>query len=169
MKRPGFRVVGAPSPVWSAPRDDRHTPRKRYSVLRSFAIPSLTPRNTGSPAGACHRAAIRPTRWRAMTAGRVAPSYLATDSIFKEPIVEPSLRANGSRECAPDDRLREAIHKATRKYGLLRRFAPRNDALITRLRASRRDAPEVCIYLSPPWRAWGMPGARCTRGLVCTL
>src|SRR5260370_31427817 len=24
----------------------------------------------------------------------------------------PSLRANGSRECAPDDRLREAIHKA---------------------------------------------------------
>ncbi len=33
----------------------------------------------------------------------------------------------------------------------------------------RRDAPELCIYLSPPWRAWGMPGARCTRGLVCTL
>jgi hypothetical protein len=32
----------------------------------------------------------------------------------------------------------------------------------------RRDAPEVCIYLPPPWRAWGMPGARCTRGLVCT-
>ena len=26
----------------------------------------------------------------------------------------PSLRANGSRECAPDDRLREAIHGATR-------------------------------------------------------
>jgi len=27
----------------------------------------------------------------------------------------PSLRANGSRECAPDDRLREAIHKATKE------------------------------------------------------
>src|SRR5258708_6191374 len=26
--------------------------------------------------------------------------------------VTPSLRANGSRECAPDDRLREAIHSA---------------------------------------------------------
>jgi hypothetical protein len=26
----------------------------------------------------------------------------------------PSLRANGSRECAPDDRLREAIHEATK-------------------------------------------------------
>src|SRR5438876_7047566 len=25
----------------------------------------------------------------------------------------PSLRANGSRECAPDDKLREAIHDAT--------------------------------------------------------
>jgi hypothetical protein len=25
--------------------------------------------------------------------------------------VVPSLRANGSRECAPDDRLREAIHE----------------------------------------------------------
>jgi hypothetical protein len=35
-----------------------------------------------------------------------------------------SLRANGSRERAPDDRLREAIHLAAqRKNGLLRRFA----------------------------------------------
>src|SRR5947208_17046130 len=49
--------------------------------------------------------------------------------IFKQPRHEsskPSLRANGSRECAPDDRLREAIHLAAksispqRKYGLLR-------------------------------------------------
>jgi hypothetical protein len=32
------------------------------------------------------------------------------------------LRANGSRECAPDDRLREAIHFARLTYGLLRRF-----------------------------------------------
>src|SRR5437016_3226274 len=34
--------------------------------------------------------------------------------------LSPSLRANGSRECAPDDRLREAIHRAAqRKNGLL--------------------------------------------------
>jgi hypothetical protein len=26
--------------------------------------------------------------------------------------ISPSLRATGSRECAPDDRLREAIHSA---------------------------------------------------------
>src|SRR3954469_13506204 len=46
----------------------------------------------------------------------------------KRRLPQPSLRANGSRECAPDDRLREAIHRAAeRKSGFLRRCAPRND------------------------------------------
>src|SRR5467141_3128388 len=45
----------------------------------------------------------------------------------------PSLRANGSRERAPDDRLREAI-RATRKSGLLR-FA-RNDGVTLSVIAS---------------------------------
>jgi hypothetical protein len=35
---------------------------------------SLLPAFTGSSAGACHRAAIRPTRWRMMTPGGVATS-----------------------------------------------------------------------------------------------
>src|SRR5579871_4169685 len=40
----------------------------------------------------------------------------------------PSCRANGSRDCAPDDRLGEAIRALSAwRYGLLRRFAPRND------------------------------------------
>jgi hypothetical protein len=39
----------------------------------------------------------------------------------------------------------------------------------TQLHAPRRDAPESCMYLSPPLRAWGMPGARCTRSLVCVV
>src|SRR5438067_1070410 len=30
----------------------------------------------------------------------------------------------------------------------------------------RHDAPEFCRYLRPT-RAWGMPGAQCTRSLVC--
>ncbi|HYS88498.1 MAG TPA: hypothetical protein VEN78_26360, partial [Bradyrhizobium sp.] len=35
-----------------------------------------------------------------------------------------------SRECAPDDRLREAIHLSfCCGHGLLRHFAPRNDGL----------------------------------------
>ena len=44
---------------------------------------------------------------------------IATDSNFKQPgrktFFGSSLRANGSRECAPDDRLREAIHRPARK------------------------------------------------------
>jgi hypothetical protein len=74
-------------------------------------------------------------------------------SIFKQPVLRPSLRANGSRERAPDDRLREAIHRAAqRKNGLLRRFrlrslsyggqvAPRNDIKLKYDSAfPRRDA-----------------------------
>jgi hypothetical protein len=69
---------------------------------------------------------------------------------FQTADVEPSLRTNGSRECAPDDRLREAIHLAAqRKNGLLRRFrlrslsyggqvAPRNDG-------DRATSPESAI------------------------
>src|SRR5262249_13017078 len=39
-----------------------------------------------------------------------------------------SLRANGSRECAPDDRLREAIHAAARgELDCFVAVAPRND------------------------------------------
>src|SRR3984885_16181468 len=38
-----------------------------------------------------------------------------------------SLRANGSRECAPDDRLRRSNPELTQDSGLLRHFAPRND------------------------------------------
>ncbi|HEX9588119.1 MAG TPA: hypothetical protein VGA15_10295, partial [Bradyrhizobium sp.] len=34
---------------------------------------------------------------------------------------------------------------------------------------SRREAPELCKNLSPPWRAWGMPGARCTRSPLCNV
>src|SRR5258706_7436853 len=46
-------------------------------------------------------------------------------------VVYASLRANGSRECAPDDRLREAIHdQSNGENGLLRRLAPRNDGQI---------------------------------------
>src|SRR5450631_1737707 len=25
----------------------------------------------------------------------------------------------------------------------------------------------VCLFVTPPKRAWGMPGAQCTRSLVC--
>src|SRR5216684_1937525 len=35
---------------------------------------------------------------------------------------------------------------------------------------SRRDTPELCTKPHPSkQRAWGMPGARCTRSLVCKV
>jgi hypothetical protein len=116
----------------------------------------------------------------------------ATDSNFKQPTAT-SLRANGSRECAPDDRLHEAIHRAaSKKAGLLRRFrlppslfelrrtgrslsyggqvAPRNDVK-THIRdlAARcaRGLPEISLPSNQ--RAQGMPGARCARSLACKI
>ena len=63
--------------------------------------------------------------------GGAPPPVQVPDSIFKlqrQFNCRAVLRANGSRECAPDDRLHEAIHRAAqRKNGLLRRCAPRND------------------------------------------
>jgi hypothetical protein len=63
----------------------------------------------------------------------------------------PSLRATGSRECAPDDRLREAIHSAHWRDGLLRRVAPRNDDVPSRytFTTPRRATPESCWNSSP--------------------
>ncbi len=65
----------------------------------------------------------------------------------------------------------EAIHVATqRKNGLLRRFAPRNDgAQISGTALPSRGLTRVMLQSSAQrnQRAQGMPGARCTRGLVC--
>jgi hypothetical protein len=78
------------------------------------------------------------------------------------------LRANGSRECAPDDRLREAIHRAAqRKNGLLR--CARNDVDPHASAFSRRDTPELCKKPSAPnkgrgeCRAHGAPAVSCAR------
>jgi hypothetical protein len=45
---------------------------------------------------------------------------------FAHPTIPPSLRANGSRERAPDDRLREAIQRRQELDCFVAR-APRND------------------------------------------
>jgi hypothetical protein len=91
-----------------------------------------------------------------------------------------SLRATGSRERAPDDRLREAIHlTACGGMDCFVADAPRNDGVRLMIQISnsydsafpRRNAPEVCINLTllKKQRAQGKPGARCTRGLACNL
>jgi hypothetical protein len=43
----------------------------------------------------------------------VIASFVAVGCMEVQSVL-PSLRTNGSRECAPDDRLREAIHLSTR-------------------------------------------------------
>src|SRR6185437_7339881 len=74
----------------------------------------------------------------------------------------PSLRANGSRERAPDDRLRDAIQGPRRKTGLLRRFAPRNDGDGLRhddwmrlLPQKSKGGPEPAVSIIP---LFGSPG-----------
>jgi hypothetical protein len=46
------------------------------------------------------------------------------------------------------------------------RSAPRNDGKHD-FAFPRRESPGLCMSLPPPKRAWGMPGAQCTRSLVC--
>ena len=83
------------------------------------------------------------------------------------------MRANGSRECAPDDRLREAIHCRTTKMDCFVASAPRNDINNLRRAAaiSRLDSARVMRELFRPinGRAREMPGARCTRSPVCKV
>src|SRR5262245_39842024 len=78
-------------------------------------------------------------------------------------------RANGSRECAPDETLRETHQSIARRddgfrcaLPILRRCA---------FAISRHVLPEVCLKLSAlsKERAQGRPGARRTRGLVCNF
>jgi hypothetical protein len=71
-------------------------------------------RKASSPTGHGEQVAIK----RIVEVAEVAPAAIATlrDMVRvtgnhrKLPYLFPSLRANGSRECAPDDKLREAIH-----------------------------------------------------------
>src|SRR5467141_5131065 len=83
----------------SSSQRSSYSAKAEYPVRCGFSTPSLTPRNIGSPAGACHRAAIRPTRWQAMTWWGVVRSY----SIFEKTKVD--------RHCERS----EAIHQAAKK------------------------------------------------------
>jgi hypothetical protein len=58
-----------------------HTPRMRgIQYAAAFRFHHCCLWNTGSSAGACHRAAIRPTRWRTMTT-----EYDSAFSLLKKP------------------------------------------------------------------------------------
>src|SRR5215212_4362020 len=95
---------------------------------------------------------------------------------------KPSLRANGSREYAPDNRLREAIHSPHNGSSYPRRRVSSTPRLIGSITAasgilghppsrvtttecvsafSRRDARALKIIRPSKKRAQGMPGACC--------
>src|SRR6266478_6873570 len=109
------RVLPSPPPFafgfgWRATpklRQARRGTDATASPMTGSSGESSTPRPFDSITGASEYWVARSSR--AMTAEGV--------------VRVSSLRANGSRECAPDDRLREAIHFATtQEAGLLRRF-----------------------------------------------
>ena len=54
---------------------------------------------------------------------------LGRNALREREAISTSLRATGSRECALDDRLREAIHSAAKRKNGLLRFA-RNDGVL---------------------------------------
>ena len=107
------------------------------------------PRRTGSPA------------FKAVTQRTVARSF----RIHCEP--------PGRRKAPPDDRLHERnpSSRAKRRNGCFVARAPRNDVERDAVSRSRGMIYPRCFISSVPRkkREQGMPGARCTRGLVCKM
>jgi hypothetical protein len=85
----------------------------------------------------------------------------------------PQGEGMGAGRSTPSTSLRTPAKQSIsrREGGLLRRFAPRIDAVRCAPAFSRRAAPEVCPKICPSKteRAQGRPGARCTRGLMCKM
>src|SRR5438270_1033541 len=127
-----------------------------YSLLLVCVLPLPSAHETAGAAGIRH--SPRPL-WAEDKSNASGASRREGEGVSKT--IATSLRATGSRECAPDDRLREAIHLAARlKSGLLRRFrlrslsyggqvAPRNDVEYDSA-IPRREAPEVCVNFFRP-------------------
>jgi len=108
-------------------------------------------RAPGIPCALCNKRTGNSGKTRAQSRGEIAKPCLYAAGCLKcevGKLAPPSLRANGSRECAPDDRLREAIHsQSSGDNGLLRRFAPRNDGSRSR-HCSLRGAQATKSYPS---------------------
>src|SRR5260370_14993987 len=74
----------------------------------------------------------------------------AAASRFNHWRLRPSLRATGSRECAPDDRLREAIHLATERKKRIDCFAALAMAVVSRVRVLAARCARVVQKTSAP-------------------
>src|SRR6267154_4492582 len=83
------------------------------------------------------------------------------DSIRPDGILSASLRANGSRECAPDDRLREAIRSDTGRLDCFVADAPKKkqtDKLLILFNVM--DEPPPSVLFHPRGSAKGRCGTR---------
>jgi hypothetical protein len=102
---------------------------------------------------------------------RRPPTAPTSDPSSPRAALSTSLRAERSHPC-----------RGLRSDGLLRRFAPRNDAEASdSIFKQRRGCESAFSWRDPPeglrqlrslpkkQRAQGRPGARCTRGLVCKV
>src|SRR3954451_14820809 len=88
---------------------DCHTPRKRgSSTLWRSRLCHLRLSNTGSPAGACHRVACAPTRWRVMT----------TEEPNTCDVCRSSLDCSSSLHVRPTRKAADRIPVAIQKYRL---------------------------------------------------
>jgi hypothetical protein len=77
----------------------------------------------------------------------LAPGTRACSRFGFQTAASSSLRANGSRERAPDDRLREAIHASTRgRMDCFVAYAPRNDDEVRVSSPAARSARALQIH-----------------------
>src|SRR5581483_4849457 len=79
-------------------------------------------------------------------------------------VVQPSLRANGSRERAPDDRLCEAIQRAEESLDCFVASAPRNDAVRSTIGYVEPPAPSRPAPMMRPSGASITTAASCPSG-----
>jgi hypothetical protein len=126
---------------------------------------------------------LRPRRLICCCRGCRAKSSRCTFPISPRPCaLKPSLRANGSRERAPDDRLREAIHSAANEEWIASSLSLLAITFAVRIhisnsppctdtasRSRRRLRARFARSVPPSedQRAQGMPGAQCARSLAC--
>src|SRR4051794_18241920 len=105
-----------------------------YPVRRGLSVQSLLPLDTGSLAGACHRARIRATRWRMMTTEYVfAISRRDAPEFCKS--TRPKREGAGKTGCAlhPRSRAQDAQAKTHTSIQVQRRASGLPCAMVLRL------------------------------------
>src|ERR1700704_4553753 len=124
MQRPGEEIARWNANCFkSPPPPEARLPDETYrslGILRSRRARDRLPR-------ALRLCGIDRTRPPARRSDHIFRKPDAPNYSFRAVIILTSLRANGSRECAPDDRLREAIQNTDKDRIALPPAAPGND------------------------------------------